>query len=115
MTPIHIQAVDWALSKGYVMSVTDYCCSVFNDDPDDDEWDIQYSSDRAEILSAIDGTDLPNVYVFGIKFVGAERKHITTFSVIDEGIPEESINDYTIPREGGSEFDDWYKLDHSHE
>ena len=103
---MHIRAIDWALSKGYLMSVTDLCCSVFNDDPDDDEWDVEFSDDRAEIIAATEATDVPNVYIFESKTVNS---HICTFSVIDEGQPDETINDYTVsddPR--AQEFDQWF-------
>jgi hypothetical protein len=110
---IHIRAVDWALDKGYVISVQDYCCEA-------DEWDCEYSRDRAKILEAIDGTELPNVYILEPfiehktrisgdktkKIIQSNYRHITTFSVIDEGTPSETINDFSCGPNSG-EFDQW--------
>jgi hypothetical protein len=106
---IHIHAIRWALAQGYVMSVTDLCA-------DDDEWDCEYSADEAEITACCSATDIPNAYIFekvdcadgrgaGDKdSEGNCYRHISTFSVIDEGVPEETINDYTIGA-GADEFD----------
>lgn len=98
--PMHTRAIDWALSKGWLISVTDLCC-------DDDEWDLEYSSDRDACHDAASATDIPNVHLFT-----AEREHIMTFSVIDEGVPDETINDYTIARDDAPEWkkkacDEW--------
>ena len=103
--PMHIRAVDWALIKGFYISVNDYCCEP-------DEWDVQQSNDRDEILDAINGTEIPNVYIYEkLNQSNDDRdpayRHITTFSVIDEGNPSETINDYTCGP-NSNEFDKWF-------
>jgi hypothetical protein len=100
--PMHIHAIDWALDKGYVMSVTDLCA-------DDGEWDVKYSADRAALIEACQATDIPNVHIFEHvpTSEGWGWRRITTFSVIDEGVPAETINDYTIG-EFAEEFDAWF-------
>ena len=103
--PMHHRAIDWAIDKGYVLSVQDYEC---NPDPRmTDEWDVQYTRSRADIIAACDGTELPNVTIY--QSVGPGHKRITTFSVIDEGIPGDAINDYTVSDDPLSlEFDLWF-------
>ena len=104
-TPMHHRAIDWAIDKGYVLSVQDYEC---NPDPRmTDEWDVQYTRNRADIIAACDATELPNVTIY--QTFGPGHKRITTFSVIDEGIPSEAINDYTCSDDPLSiEFDEWF-------
>ncbi len=91
---IHLKAIDWALGKGYCLSVCDVSSPI-------GEWDIEKSTDRAEIIEAIEATELPNVHIVDPKYNHA----LAVFSVIDEGIPEETINDYA-PATG--EFNDWF-------
>jgi hypothetical protein len=86
----HIKAIDWALAQGFNMSVTDLCC-------DEGEWDLEHSTDRAKLIDACQATDIPNVYIY--KLEGMDQLYLLTFSVIDEGIPDETINDWTIPRD----------------
>lgn len=93
---IHLKAIDWALAKGYRLSVTDYCIDL--EGPDD--FDLYRSSDRDAIIEAIEATELPNVHIIDPKY----NHTLAIFSVIDEGIPEETINDYS-PAQG--EFNDW--------
>lgn len=92
---IHLKAIDWALAKGYRLSVTDYCIDL--EGPDD--FDLYLSSDRDAIIEAIEATEMPNVHI------NSHDGSIAIFSVIDEGIPEETINDYS-PAQG--EFNDWF-------
>ena len=103
--PMHERAIDWALGKGYSMSVRDYSC---------DEYDCEFSQDRAEILEHAMGTDLPNVEIFSPKTdKDADEKrrlwnYVCTFSIIDEGEPSETINDYTCSSNPlAVEFDEW--------
>ena len=106
MKPIHERAVEWALGLGYFISVTDISCDVFSEDPADDEWDIKHSTDKAEIMAAIEGTDLPNVYIFT---EADDKTYQFAFSVIDEGVPLETINDYTMSnRPVSMAFDKWF-------
>jgi hypothetical protein len=111
-TPMHERAIDWALAKGYSMSVRDYSC---------DDYDCKFSTDRAEILDHAMGTDLPNVEIFAptehIKGCSPDGiidrrtwKYVCTFSIIDEGVPEETINDYTVSSDNplAQEFDAWF-------
>jgi hypothetical protein len=100
-TSIHIKAIDWALAKGYFLSVRDYS---------EDEYDIKLSQDRQAIIDACEATDLPNVHITEIEYFEhlvpkaiKNRRRIAVFSVIDEGIPDETINDYIA--ENGGEFD----------
>lgn len=103
---MHIRAIDWALAKGYCMSVTDVSCEVFCDDPDDDEWDVKHSTDRMDIIEAAEGTDIANVHIFER---ADDATRIVCFSVIDEGEPSESINDYTCSKNPlNKEFDSWF-------
>lgn len=99
---IHKKAVMWALCKNYVISVTDYSAEA-------DEWDIEDSRNYHEILAAIEATELPNVYIYDVTTMldgtEAARKRIVAFSVIDEGQPDETINDYTA--KPGGPFDTW--------
>ena len=105
-TPMHHRAIDWAIEKGYFLSVTDLSCDVFMDDPEDDEWDIKHSQDRQALIDAAEGTDIANVHIFER---ADDSARITVFSVIDEGIPGETINDYTISDDPLSvEFDQWF-------
>ena len=92
--PAHIKAIDWALSQGYVMSVTDL-------QADDGEWDLERSSDREAIIEACRATDIPNVYIFRTK---PEPGYLLTFSVIDEGVPDETVNDWTVPRDDAEQW-----------
>lgn len=95
---IHIRAIDWALGEGYFISVRDYS---------ETEFDIKRSQDRAAIIEAVEATELPNVYIsvfIPIRLPAWRR--IAVFSVIDEGEPLETINDY-IARSGGV-FDKWF-------
>jgi hypothetical protein len=94
-TSIHIKAIDWALTKGYLLSVRDYS---------EDEYDIELSQDRQAIIDACEATELPNVEIIDAWPVG--HKRIAVFSVIDEGIPDETINDYIA--EPGGEFDKFF-------
>lgn len=106
MKPIHERAVEWAIERGYYLSVTDLCCSIFNDDPDDDEWDVKHSQDKAAIMDAIDATDIPNVHIF-LSADDASRQIV--FSVINEGVPDETINDYTLGSKPAAQaFDQWF-------
>lgn len=91
MKTAHEIAIEWALSKGYCMSVCDYSSDV-------DEWDCEYSTDKAEIMECCRATELPNVSIF------RGRDYLLTFSVIDDGIPAESINDYTVPRDDAEQW-----------
>jgi hypothetical protein len=103
MKKAHEVAIDWALARGYNISVKDRC--------QDNEWDVVHSHDRQEILDACEATDVPNVYIFnpmwnpepGIMH-GICHKYLLTFSVIDEGIPAETINDYTAPSAAAAEW-----------
>ena len=94
-TSIHIKAIDWALAQGYSISVSDYC---------EDEYDVLLCRDRVEILGAVEGTELPNVFIHkpSVKSPG-KWVRVAVFSVIDEGIPDETINDYVAQPDG--EFD----------
>jgi hypothetical protein len=87
MKKAHHKAIDWALAQGYDMSVTDLYA-------DDDEWDVEHSTKRQEIIEACEATDVPNVYIY--RWDGA---YLLTFSVIDEGVPDETVNDWTVPRD----------------
>ena len=107
---MHIKAIDWAISKGYFISVTDMCADV-------DEWDVKHSQDRKELIDACEATEIPNVwihkYVEWVDHNKASRKgykRVAIFSVIDDGIPDETICDYT-PAEG--EFNDWWEAEAS--
>ncbi len=103
---IHIKAIDWALALDYFISVRDVS---------EDAFDIKWSQDRAAIIDAIEGTELPNVFITDKSDpestqtdTGQTRnkyRRVAVFSVIDEGEPDETINDY-IDRPGG-EFDQW--------
>jgi hypothetical protein len=103
-TSIHIKAIDWALAQGYFLSVRDYS---------EEEFDLKLSQDRAEIIDACEATEMPNVYITEIEYFEhlvpkaiKNRRRIAVFSVIDEGIPDETINDY-IAKPGG-EFDTFF-------
>jgi hypothetical protein len=109
-TPMHERAIDWALAKSCSMSVRDYSC---------DDYDCKFSTDRAEILDHAMGTDLPNVEIFAPRQINfdteakpSRRKweYVCTFSIIDEGVPEETINDYTVSSDNplAQEFDAWF-------
>lgn len=91
----HIKAIDWAITKGAYISVRDYS---------EDDYDLQMSNDRAAILAAIDATELPNVEIHMRDGTSIEYRYLLTFSVIDEGIPDETINDYTTPAGDASEW-----------
>ncbi len=99
MTSIHIRAIDWALARGYVLSVRDY-----SEDYSEETCDVWRSDNRKEIIEATEATEMPNVHI--LEPVGNKYRRIAIFSVIDEGIPEETINDY-IAKPGG-EFDAWW-------
>lgn len=90
----HIRGIDWALAQGYNMSVTDRCA-------DEGEYDLVHSTDRAAIIEACQATDIPNVEIWRPLVVDGHTKHeyLLTFSVIDEGIPDETVNDWTVPND----------------
>jgi len=94
-TAIHIQAIDWAIAQGYYLSVRDYS---------EDEFDLEDSQDRDAIIEACEATELPNVHIE--KRGMYAKRRIAIFSVVDEGIPHETINDF-IAKPGG-EFDTWW-------
>ena len=99
--PIHVDAIDWALSQGYLLSVRDYS---------EDEYDVKLSADRAEILDIVQNIELPNVFIHQ-RMQNEETgkpsyRRVAVFSVIDEGFPAETINDYVC--KAGSEFDNWW-------
>jgi hypothetical protein len=79
----HEVAVDWALARGYNISVGDY---------NEIELDLEHSEDRDEIIKAILATDMPNAYIYDYR-----HKYLFTFSVVAENSPGETISDYTIP------------------
>lgn len=94
--PIHIKAIDWALAQGYVICVGDYS---------ETDWDISFSSDRAAIIAAVEATELPNVTIYNKRRSGKHHR-IAVFSVIDEGWPSQTINDYVAKPFG--EFEHWF-------
>lgn len=98
MTAIHIKAIDWAIAQGYTLSVTDVSA-------DRGEWDVWRSHDRKAVIEACEATELPNVYIEKLDPDRNKYIRVAVFSVIDEGIPEETINDYISP--DGGEFDRW--------
>ena len=96
----HIAAIEWAIAKGYVLSVGDYS---------EDEYDLEYSANRAAILEAVQATDLPNVAIFRPNQTDTSAEahgwdYLLTFSVIDDGIPEETVADWTIPRDDAAQW-----------
>jgi len=101
---IHITAIDWAIGQGYFIGVQDYSSEL-------DEWDVRFSRDKAAIIEAIEATELPNVVIFkkviSAVHAGEAYKRLATFSVIDEGHPDETINDYQAKM--GGEFDTWFE------
>jgi hypothetical protein len=98
--PMHERAIDWAIAQGYYLSVRDYY---------EEEFDVRHSQDRKEVIDACEATELPNVYI-GRRQNRLDPNDIfydsvAVFSVIDEGIPDETICDY-VPATG--EFNDWF-------
>lgn len=96
---MHERAIDWAIAQGYYLSVTDISCEP-------DEWDVWLSQDRKEVIDACEATELPNVSIYR-KRPSGKYARIAVFSVIDEGTPEETINDYSAKQ--GGEFDTWFE------
>ena len=108
-TSAHIKAIDWALAQGYALSVRD--CS-------EEDYDLTLSQDRAAVIEACTDTELPSVEIHmpsapveGDENTVTRRRwaYLLTFSVIDEGIPDETINDYTIPAETNTARHEAYK------
>jgi len=91
----HERALDWALGKDARISVRDY---QGDEDADGNpEYDCFLSTDRKEIIEAIEGTEMPNVEIYLQPDAKSPFAYLLTFSVIDEGIPDETICDWTIP------------------
>ena len=93
----HERAIDWALGRKAKISVRDYAAD--DDEDGNPEYDVFLSSNRKEIIDGINGTDIPNVEIYLQPSKEDIYRYLLTFSVIDEGIPDETICDWTVPTE----------------
>ncbi|MCP4470472.1 MAG: hypothetical protein GY815_07265 [Gammaproteobacteria bacterium] len=114
----HERAIDHFLAKGARISVRDLhggkdedgnpehelFLTSDQDEGGNPEYDLFLSNDRKHIIDACQATDLPILAVYLQPDTDTEYRYLLTFSVIDKGIPDETINDWTVPCDNADQW-----------